>query len=122
MANRIISEQRVKEVMALLLVGTMRCEIVELKTIEWKCTPLNVDKYIRKAKEKFKEHWDDNLKEEILAKHNMLYNQALMSGDRREARENLRDISKLSGHLVDKVEHSGTIDMPAQIIIKKRDE
>lgn len=121
-ANKITEQNRVKEVMALLLVGTMRFEIVQTLSDKWKCTESNVDDYIQKAKLKFKDHWEGELKEDILAKHNMLYNQALISGDKKEARANLENIAKLSGHHTTKVEHSGIIDIPTQIIIGKIDD
>lgn len=117
MATKITSYQRVKEVMALLLTGMMRGEIVEQKMKEWNCSDTNVDKYIHKAKEQFKEHWDQYLKEETLSKHNMLFNQSLQNFDRREARENLKEISKLAGHVVEKRETKYSIDMPTKIII-----
>lgn len=120
--GHIQKELRVKEVMSMLLMGEFRFEIVSQLTQKWKCTASNIDEYIEDAKNKFKEHWDSELKEDILSKHNMLYNQALMSGDKKEARANLENIAKLAGHHVNKVEHSGTIDVPTQIIINKLDD
>lgn len=111
--------RRLIQVMELLLNGTLRCEIVAKLSEEWNCTVANVDAHIQKAKAKFKEHSDDELKEDMLAKHNMLYNKALMSGGLGEARANLQCISKLYGYDVTKVEHSGSLNIPEIIILKE---
>lgn len=116
------SQRRIEEAMSLLLMGLMRPEIVAILCPKWGCKIDNVDAYIQKAKKQFHEHWSEELSEDIKAKHNMLYKTAVIQGDRKEARANLECLARLSGFNKDKIDHSGSVEIPTQIIIRKLDD
>lgn len=62
---------------------------------------------IRDAKKEINEraiiNFGEDLKEDI-ERFEMLYNQNLLEGNKREARENLKEISKLKGHYVERTD------------------
>lgn len=66
--------------------------------------------YIRRAKEEFNEraiyNFGEDLKEDI-ERFEALYSDALKNGNRKEARENLKEIAKLKGHYTERVELTG---------------
>ena len=82
--------------------------------------------YIRDAKKEFNEraiyNFGDDLKEDI-ERFEELYTKALKAGNTKEARENLKEISKLKGHYTERVEVSGELALKnIEIIINKKNE
>lgn len=121
-STNIIKEMRIKQVMSMLVQGTYDAEIVSVLSKEWECSIRNVQMYLKVVREMMHDHFMNTTAEDIKAKHLYLYNWALTDNDKKEARANLEDLARLSGFNKDKVEHSGTIAMPPEIIINRPDD
>ncbi len=115
-STQVVKEQRIKQVMALLVVGKYRWEIVQDLSKEWECSEANVDQYIADAKELMSDHFSKETINDILSKYNYLYNDALRVGDKRQAKNVLDSIAKVAGYYKDKVELSGSIDHNVSVI------
>lgn len=110
-SGKIVTQNRVEEIISLLLLGYQRYEIVESKSKEWKCTAANIDHYISLAKDKWADHWSKEVADDLKSRHNFLYKKALMTGNIKEARANLESVARISGFNKDKTEHTGTINL-----------
>lgn len=101
--NDLTKANRINRVIDLLVRGTKRQDIVLLLSAEWNCSQIWVDKYIRKAKEVIKEQFDCETIENMNAKYDYLYQEALKKSDRREARNIIDSKQKLLG-IVSKID------------------
>lgn len=115
-STQIVKEKRVKQVMALLVVGKYRWEIVQDLSKEWECSEANVDQYIADAKNLASEHFSKESINDILSKYNYLYNSALRKGDGKLAKSVLDSIAKISGHYKDNIELSGSLNHNITVI------
>ncbi len=114
--NPITKELRVKQVISMLVIGKYRWEIVQEFSKLWKCSEANVDQYIADAKKLMKSHFKDETVEDILSKYNFLYNDALMSGDKKLAVKILDSIAKVGGYVTDKLQVSGELNHNVTVI------
>lgn len=103
-STQVVKEQRTKQVMALLVVGKYRWEIVQDLSKEWECSEANVDQYISDAKKMMSDHFSQETVDDILSKYNYLYSDALRTGDKKLAKSILDSISKIGGHYKDKLD------------------
>lgn len=106
--------------------GYSRTDLFNYLTNELELAGSTAYQYIRDAKKEFNEraiyNFGDDLKEDI-ERFEELYTKALKSGNTKEARENLKEISKLKGHYTERVELSGELSLKnIEIIINKPDE
>lgn len=115
-STQVVKEQRVKQVMALLVVGRYRWEIVQELSKEWNCSEANVDQYIADAKKLSTDHFKKETIDDILSKYNYLYNNALRKGDGKLAKSVLDSIAKISGHYKDNIELSGSLNHNVTVI------
>lgn len=103
-STQVVKEQRIKQVMALLVVGKYRWEIVQDLSKEWECSEANVDQYIADAKKLMGEHFSQDTVDDILSKYNSLYTDALKWGDKKLAKSILDSIAKIRGYATQKVD------------------
>lgn len=95
--NKLIKVNRINRVIDLLVRGTRRRDIVFLLSTEWSCSEIWVDKYIHKAKQVIKEQFDLESIENMNAKYDYLYQEALKRKDFKEARSVMDSKQKLKG-------------------------
>ena len=115
-STQVVKEQRVKQVIALLVIGKYRWEIVSELSQEWECSESNVDQYIAEAKKLMSEHFSQETVEDILSKYNYLYNDALRCGDKKLAKSILDSIAKVGGYVTDKLQVSGELNHNVTVI------
>ena len=95
--NKLIKANRINRIIDLLVRGTRRRDIVLLLSTEWGCSDIWVDKYIYKAKQVIKEQFDLESIEDMNAKYDFLYQEALKRKDLKEARAVMDSKQKLKG-------------------------
>ena len=115
-ANKHIKEQRIKQIIAMLVIGKYRWEIVQDLSKEWKCSEKNVDLYIADAKALMSSHFSQETFEDLLSKYQYLYSECISKGDRRTAGRILDSIAKVGGYVQDKIEISGSINENINVI------
>lgn len=102
-------ELRIKQVMTMLTIGRYRWEIISELSKEWKCSERNVEKYMAACTKLLRNHYSKETADDILSKYNFLYNDALVRGDKKLAKNVLDSMSKVGGYITDKVELSGQL-------------
>jgi hypothetical protein len=117
-------EFRINQVMSMLTIGKYRWEILSDLSKEWKCSERNVEKYMAACTKLLRNHYSKETADDILAKYNYLYNDALVRGDKKLAKNVLDSMSKVGGYITDKIELSGqlSINTIRCVEIKKEDD
>lgn len=124
--NQEIIQQRVNEVSDLLLDGLSRYEICQTKATEWDLSFRQIDRYIKKAHDKFSEIHDREFKNNVnwhLIARRRLYKYCIRNEDIANARNILKDIAELQGLYTQNVKVSGEKNNPIQhqLIINRYD-
>lgn len=119
-----IRNERIKEVMAQLVVGKYRWEIMEDLGKKWNVNIDAMNGYIRDAKSLMKSHFSEEEVIDILSKYNYLYQDALKRGDKKLAVKILDSISKVGGYITNKLDVTSGGDKITTIIniIKPEDK
>ena len=99
-----IRNERIKEVLALLVLGKYRTEINDILQTKWGVGSDAMDKYVMDARALMKSHFSEQEIADIFAKYNYLYQDALLSGDKKLAVKILDSISKLGGFSKEKID------------------
>ena len=116
-ATRAQQEQRINELIPLLVQGVGRRDIVQYATKKWGCNSRQVDTYMARARAVLMEMLDDQ-RASALAEHiearRLIRKAAFAAGDYRLALEVMRDEAKLWGLYEQRITHS--ISQPPQIV------
>lgn len=121
-ATYIEAEKRRQQIEKMLLVGASYSQIVEYCSKNFNITSKQVDKYIAQIKDKWKKIFDKQSEYNLslaLARREFLYARALQENDIRAALDIERDIRKLQGLYIEKIE--GKQEMIIEIIKKITD-
>ena len=122
-STKVVKEQRVKQVTDLLNMGKYRWEIISILSKEWQCSERNVIKYVEAATKLITQHFSQENVDSILAKYNMLYNDAMEKGDKRFATKILDSISKLGTYNKQTIELTGELSIrDIQVTIKTNED
>ena len=99
--------------------GMTRLSILEFLQKEMKLSQSYAYELIADAAKEFDQravqNFGDDLKEDI-ERFEKLYEDAIRSKNHKEAREILKEISKIKGHYVERVELSGSVEHTIQVI------
>lgn len=95
--NDLIKTNRINRIIDLMVKGSKRQDIVLLLSTEWNCSKIWVDKYIKKAKEVLREQLDNETIDNMNAKYDFLYQEALKNKNYKEARAVMDSKQKLLG-------------------------
>lgn len=113
-ADQIEFDRRIEVISDWLLDGESVYKIVHYSSEKWQVGRRQVEKYIRLArtgwKKAYQKDFKDNLDYHLLARRR-LYNSCVREKDRSNARQILNDMAKIQGIMVDKVEHSGGLNI-----------
>jgi len=106
--------------------GMSRTSILEFLKSDLKISQPYAYQLIRQASEEFDnraiQNFGDDLKEDI-ERFERLYEKAMLDSNMKEARENLKEISKLKGHYKERIEISGEMSIKnIEVVIKTNDD
>jgi len=106
--------------------GMSRTSILEFLKKEVKLSQPYAYELIRAASSEFDEraiqNFGDDLKEDI-ERFERLYEKSMLNNNMKEARENLKEISKLKGHYKERIEISGEMSIKnIEVVIKTNNE